>query len=391
MSILKTIYLQHLNGSSPNATLDANGNMTVTGTVAGASSNMFRNRIINGAMVIDQRNIGASLTPNNATNSYAVDRFSLSVSQNTKCTVQQNAGSVTPPTGFSKYYGFTSTSSYTVVSGDYFGLQQRIEGYNIADLSLGTSGAKSFTLSFWVYSSLTGSFGLNFQNGSQTRSFATTYTISSANAWQYVTVTIPGDTTGTWTSDSSTGLVVTWGLGIGSTYSISASSAWQTTSSPVGFGTSGVTSIVGTNGATFYLTGVQLEVGTKATPFEFRHHTTELQLCQRYCWVNGGVSGQQYAVHGMGYIYGSTGATITIFPPVEMRDVPSLSSSGNFRIYDGGSAFSATIPAALNSSNSTRRVFVMEPSASGMTQYRPCNLSSNNDATAKIILASELT
>lgn len=364
----------------------SNAGISVSGSAVSPFGGM-RNRIINGAMMIDQRYSGASVSIQTTTG-YMLDRWTSMASQNSKFSIQQNAGSVTPPAGFSNYLGCTSSSAYSITSGDYFGIYQRIEGFNTADLGWGTANAKTITMSFWVRSSLTGTFGGALRNSASDRGYPFTYTIDSANTWEYKTVTIAGDTTGTWIgATNGIGLSVQFSIGTGSTYSFTAG-GWGAYSAAIS--ATGATSVVGTSGATFYVTGIQLEVGTAATPFEFRSFGHELALCQRYCWVNGGVSGQQYAVHGMGYIYGSTGATVTIFPPVEMRDVPSLSSSGSFRIYDGGSAFSATIPAALNSTNSTKRVFVMEPSASGMTQYRPCNLSSNNDATAKIILSAEL-
>ena len=200
MSTLKTIYLQHLNGSGTNATLDANGNMTVTGTVCGASSNMFRNRIINGDMRIDQRNSGASVT---ASGAYTVDRWYAASTAASKYTVQRNAGSVTPPVGFTNYLGITSSSSYTAGASETFNINQGIEGYNTADLAWGTASAKSVTLSFQVYSSLTGTFSGCVGNGSVNRSYPFTYTISSANTWTSINIIIPGDTTGTWATDNS--------------------------------------------------------------------------------------------------------------------------------------------------------------------------------------------
>jgi hypothetical protein len=283
MSTIKVSNLQNASAASPAIVLDANSRATLNGLSYPTEGSLSgRNRIINGDMRIDQRNAGASVTPAaGAAPSFAVDRFSCSASQNSKCTVQQNAGSVTPPAGFSHYYGFTSTSAYTIGASDFFGIQHKIEGFNFSDLAFGTASAKQFTLSFWVRSSLTGTFAVNFQNGGQTRSYGATYSISAANTWEQKTITISGDTNGTWAVDNTTGLNITFGVGIGSTYSISSGS-WQTTTSPNGFGTTGATSVVATNGATFYITGVQLEAGSVATPFERRSYGAELSLCQRY-------------------------------------------------------------------------------------------------------------
>ena len=174
----------------------------------------FKNRIINGAMVIDQRNAGASVTPTNG--QYLVDRFTTALTQASKFTAQQ---STTAPVGFTNSLKITSSSAYSVVSTDYFGIGQVIEGFNVADLGWGTANAKTVTLSFQVYSSLTGTFGGAIFNDSANRSYPFTYTISSANTWTTASVTIAGDTTGTWTTNNSGGMKIYFNLGTGSTYS----------------------------------------------------------------------------------------------------------------------------------------------------------------------------
>ena len=237
----------------------------------------FKNRIINGAMMIDQRNAGASITANNAL--FAVDRFRYNSSQSSKGTIQQNAGAVTPPVGFTNYLGFTSSSAYSVLAADYFTFFQRIEGLNTADLAWGTANAATVTLSFKVYSSLTGTFGGSITNSAENRSYPFSYSIASANTWTTISITIPGDTTGTWLTTNGLGLSVNFGLGVGSTYGSGTAGAW--TGSTV-YVPSGSTSVVGTNGATWYVTGVQLEKGSTATSFDYRPYGTEMQLCLRY-------------------------------------------------------------------------------------------------------------
>ena len=222
----------------------------------------FRNRIINGDMRIDQRNAGGSITPT-TDSTYTVDRWCARLTQASKFSIAQNAGSVTPPSGFSKYIGATSLSSYSVGTGDYFGIEQRIEGQNIEDLAWGTAGAKSITLSFWVRSSLTGTFGGAFNNGGATaRSYPFSYTISSANTWEQKTVSIAGDTSGTWITTNGLGLQIIFGLGVGTTYSGTAGS-WSSGNAAIGgyVSVAGATSVVGTNGATFYITGVHIVTG----------------------------------------------------------------------------------------------------------------------------------
>jgi hypothetical protein len=252
--------------------------MTLAVNIAQSGSNnvTFRNRLINGNMVIDQRNAGASYTP--ATNTYYLDRWEYEISQTSKLTGQQNQGSVTPPSGFTKYLGSTSSSAYSVTATDYFLLTQPIEGYNVADLDWGTANAKTVTLSFWVRSSLTGTFGGSINNASGNRSYPFSYTVSSANTWTQASATITGDTTGTWLTTNTVGMYVRFSLGTGTTYSGTVGS-W---SGSLLLGATGATSVVGTNGATFYITGVQLEAGTTASPFEYRQYGTELVLCQRY-------------------------------------------------------------------------------------------------------------
>jgi hypothetical protein len=250
--------------------------ITLDGQFNSASSMGFKNRLINSAMVIDQRNAGASVTP--ATGAYTLDRWAVEMSQASKFSVQQNAGSVTPPTGFKNYLGATSLSAYTVGASEYFVIGQAIEGYNIADLAFGTADAATVTLSFWVRSSLTGTFGGTVLNSGASRNYVFSYTINSANTWEQKTVTIIGDTSGTWLTTNGAGFYVRFSIGAGSSVTGTAGSWSGTTYRSV----TGQTSVVGTNGATFYITGVQLEKGSTATSFDYRPYGTELQLCQRY-------------------------------------------------------------------------------------------------------------
>ena len=236
-----------------------------------------RNRVINGDMRIDQRNAGASITPTD--NTYSLDRWKFRVAQTSKLTVQQNAASVATPAGFANYLGVTSSSAYSLISTDYFVSVQDVEGFNFSDFDFGTANAKTVTLSFWVRSSLTGTFNVALRNSAANRSYPVTYTISTANTWEQKTITIPGDSTGTWVgATNGIGASVIFNLGCGSTYN-GTSGSWQTGNYT---SVSGATSVVGTNGATFYITGVQLEPGSTATPFERRSYGQELALCQRY-------------------------------------------------------------------------------------------------------------
>ena len=247
----------------------------------------FVNRIINGGMVIDQRNAGASITPT-VSGTFTVDRWVCGLTQASKYSAQQSS---TVPAGFGFSLAITSTSAYSVLTGDAFLLQHKIEGFNTADLAWGTASAQTITVSFWVRSSLTGTFGGSIQNSAQSRTYPFTYTILSANTFEYKTVTIAGDTSGTWIgATNGIGLVLNIGLGCGATFSGTAG-AWAGANY---FTATGATSVVGTNGATFYITGVQLEKGSTATSFDYRPYGTELALCQRYYERKGNVNAQSY-------------------------------------------------------------------------------------------------
>jgi len=301
-------------------------NGSITANAVTPSVNM-KNRIINGAMVIDQRNAGAAVTSNNNT-IYSVDRFSYFTNGSATGTLQQS--SVAPS-------GFTNSLLYTITSGSASGsttraqLIQRIEGYNTADLAWGTASAKSITLSFWVRSSLTGTFGGSLQNNAQDRSYPYTYTISSANTWEQKTITIAGDTSGTWLTTNGIGVMVYWDMGCGSSLTTTAG-AWASGDYR---GATGTTSVVAVTGATWQMTGVQFEVGSTATSFDYRPYTTELQLCQRYLPAFTGANGATTGAIGTGGFFSTTDAAIGIPFPVTARVAPTgitFASAGYFQI-----------------------------------------------------------
>ena len=299
-----------INGTGNTITpVTVNTTGSVNGITPQASNMQPFNRIINGAMTIDQRNAGAAFSVTDG--AYCLDRWWGYSSQASKYTVQQNAGSVTPPVGFSNYLGVTVTSSVTVGGGDYFSQSQKIEAYNIADLNWGTANAKTVTLSFWVYSSLTGTFGGGLRNGNNSYSYPFAYTILSANTWEQKTITVTGPTSGTWTTTNDTGVGVFFGLGVGSTYTATAGS-WQSGNY---ISATGVVSVVGTSGATFYITGVQLEAGSTASSFAHEDYGTTLQKCQRY---------YQTASVMWGVAYSSTQTAFMYKPSVTMRSLPTL-------------------------------------------------------------------
>ena len=242
-------------------------------TLATQNALGVRNLIINGDMRIDQRNAGASVTP---TSEVTLDRWYARENTDGAYTVQQVTDA---PVGATNSLKLTvTTADASIASSQFSYIQQRIEGNNTAHLDWGTSDAKTVTLSFWVKSSLTGSFPVTLQNSAANRSYITTYTISSANTWEYKTVTIAGDTTGTWLTDNGIGIRVIFGIGTGSDRqgtadTWNAADAWETSST---------VQILNTLNATWQISLVQLEVGDTATPFEHRPYDMELARCQRY-------------------------------------------------------------------------------------------------------------
>jgi hypothetical protein len=320
--------------------------MTTSDGVSSSGLYGFKNRLINSAMVIDQRNAGASVTATGS--NYSLDRWQMLASVSSKFTVQQSS---TVPAGFTKSLLVTSSAATSLGATDYYLITQKIEGFNTADLGWGAAGASAVTVSFWVRSSLTGTFGGALNNGSSDRTYPFSYTISSANTFEYKTVTIAGDTTGTWLTDNSIGIEIDFGLGVGSTYSNTAGT-WTTG----GLGVTGATSVVGTNGATFYVTGVQLEVGSTATSFDYRPYGTELALCQRYYNMVA-----NYTQNGSGVapicpiVFPSATDIRGLYMfPVQMRATPSVSSasgSNYFRLYNGNNYYANSLVFDYGSTN----------------------------------------
>lgn len=297
----------------------AGGNtVTINGATPTVNNTMGRNRIINGDMRIDQRNAGAAVTVNSTSGFYPVDRFhARGQSSDGVFTVQQVSDS---PAGFEYSLKATvTTADSSLTSGQFYYIRYMCEGYDVADLDWGTADAKTVTLSFWVKSSLTGTFGGVIPNVDLNRSYPFTYTISAANTWEYKTLTIPGDTTGTWNKTNSIGLRVIYALGAGSDICGTAG-AWAAANYQGG--ATGQTNVISTNGATFQITGVQLEVGSVATEFERRPYGTELALCQRYYQKIGNAS---YAGITAGNATDNTHANFSLRPTVDMRAAPTAS------------------------------------------------------------------
>jgi hypothetical protein len=353
------------------------------GTSIASGYTLFRNRIINGAMEIDQRNSGASVSANDG--SFAVDRTYFNMQTNSKGTGIQSSDA---PAGFKNSLLYTNGSAYTVGASETYGIIQNIEGTNIADLAWGTANAKTVTLSFWVKSSVTGLYGgvAKTTTGSPAYTYAFSYTINSANTWEYKTVTIPGPTVGTWVTTTSIGIRLGFGLGNGSNNSIAANSwtaanVWSVT---------GAVSVLATANATWQITGIQLEVGSYATTFERRPYGMELLLCQRYFYQWSAVNANS-AIVGSGQAFGSTSAYILLKTPVTMRVPPTtFSSAGSFGSNNASGGGLAVTSISLVSSWTNENMITLQAAvSSGWTAGNAALMNAGADATCRLNFSSE--
>jgi hypothetical protein len=344
----------------------------------------FKNRIINGNMVVNQR--AASGVPANA--AYTLDRWQAQQSGGGVYTVTQSS---TAPAGFINSLLVTVTTPDTSLgTSDYYIVNQNIEGLNVTDLGWGTANAKTVTLSFWVRSSLTGTFGGSLMNDGYNRAYPFSYTITTANTWTQISITIAGDTTGTWLTTNGTGIRVEFGLGLGTNY-VGTAGAWVASEK---YTVTGAVSVIGTTSATWYITGIQLEVGTTATNFDFRSYGTELSLCQRYFQTYGNVyqgsSFSSLSVAPMGWAQSGTDSKNLLTFVVPMRSAPTAAYS-NIEVWDtiDGSAYAVT---GIAASYTTLYQSLLSLSvASGLTTRRPYWAKSQGNGNAGYItLSAEL-
>jgi len=357
--------------------IDGTNGITQAGEFNSSGTFGFKNRIINGAMAISQRNGTSTITPANG--DYGVDRWTFGLAQSSKLT---SAQTTTAPAGFNFSTLITSSSSYTPLTNDLFRFTQLIEGFNF-DLGFGTANAKTFTLSFWVRSSLTGTFGGSLQNNDNDRSFPFTYTINAANTFEYKTVTVAGDTTGTWVgATNGIGLYVNFSMGAGSGR-LGTAGSWQAAGY---YGATGQTNLVATNGATWFLTGCQLEVGSTATSFDYRPYGTELALCYRYYYQRNIASGD-YPFALQAYNTTSVYGAMVQFP-VTMRATPTMASSGAFLAQQANSGSSNTLSTFGASLKSTSAFGCFSDGTSGFTGMVAGNMSTVYCNAASYISAS---
>lgn len=307
--------------------VDTTSNVTVNSiTVGGQQVSSFtgmRNRVINGAMIIDQRASG-TITASNAI-VYGIDRWCNYAATTSKFTVAGTTASYPP--GFTNAILITSSGANVPASSDQYCIIHRIEGYNLMDAAYGTVTPTTYTLSFWVRSSVTGTFGVSLYTNNS-KCYVSTYVVNSANTWEYKTITIPGDTATAMATNNGLALEIRFSVGQGSSGVISPSSANTWFSGNV-LQTSDCVNLMATSGATMYITGVQFERGSVATPFELRPYTTELQLCQRYYYktqqTGNATSGGIAVFQNFTASEGAGGARF----PVRMRATPTITNYDN--------------------------------------------------------------
>jgi len=319
---------------------DANdGNTTViNGITPNAYNTVGKNLVINGAMQIAQRG-----TSSNSTGYTTVDRWTSFLSNSTlSVTVSQSTDA---PDGFSNSFKWETTAGATLNTNTILGVQQYIEAQTLQQLGYGTTSAKKLTLSFWVKSSVTGTFAVSFYEDDDNRIIGSTYTINTANTWEKKSITIDGDTVGVIDNDNGRGLKPIFHIASGSDFTSTDNTSWGAYSGGK-WAYGHVTNTLATSTGTWQLTGVQLEVGESATEFEHRPYDTELKLCCRYYeQIPSGTA-----------IWSSYGATVNYvqwFYKSKKRAVPTItgyqSPGGSLsdntvdfgQIYSGGSNYAA--------------------------------------------------
>jgi len=319
------------NLTATNATIT---NLTVTNAtvsnVNGTFIGLGRNRIINGDMQVDQRNEGGLVTVNLPVDTYGVDRF-FGIGTAASGVFKTQQVSTTPPTGFNQYIHVTvTTAEASPAAGHPYSLGTTLEGYNVRDFLLGSASAKTFTLSFWVRSNLTGQFSGAFSNGAGNRSYPYIYTVNSASTWEQKTVTLTGDLTGTWLTTNGAGLVIYFDLGSGSTFQ-GTSGTWA---SVLYISSTGSNKIISSLSNTLDITGVQLEIGSTATSFEYLPVQMIIALCNRYYWktFEQGIAPVQNvgsftgAICYVTQVAGVVGGGMQVDYPTAMRVAPTIVS-----------------------------------------------------------------
>ena len=354
----------------------------------------MRNRIINGAMMISQRGTSFSGLTDGNNGAYSLDRWTWSETGTSTGVQTLSQDTTSPPTGFINSLKVLTTTAHAVGSGNGYNISQWIEGLNVADLGWGTASAATVTVSFWVKSSLTGTFAGGLVNAAFDTSYVFNYTISAANTWEKKTVIIPGPTSGTFPTDNGRSFRLIFDLGAGSTYQTATTNAWISANV---YSTSGSQSVVGTLNATFNITGVQLEKGSAASAFEYRQYGQELALCHRYFTAfvaDGGID--NFAPLAIGRWYEGTSAQFFFTMPTQMRYPPTLdalatTAVGTFAVNTGGGFNAVVITGmSLNERSYSTATVSIGYSTGGQTTGQATTLYCDNTDFARIGFTAEL-
>ena len=343
-----------------------------------------RNLVINGAMQVSQR--ATSVTSVTASNYITVDRFRFAVSNLGTWTVTQESDG---PDGFSKSFkALCTTADASPASTDSLSIFQHIEAQNLQSLAYGTSSAKALTLSFYVKSNKTGNASVNVrQPDNSVKIYAAQYSISSANTWERKTISVPADTSGVINDDNGSGLQVEWWMNSGSNYTGGSHGGWKAADD-----TSRNASNLGVGGAVndyFQITGVQLEVGNTATPFEHSNYADELARCQRYLFrVNGKTSDEK--VIGAGMMFDTNTAIIAVHLPVPMRTSTQTVTEAECQVRYRTSIVDASITSSIDETETCVLALMDADSGSPFTSGDGALLHIDNTDTAFFMISAEL-
>ena len=339
MSKLKVTTISDPDNDNTALTIDSSGNVTASQGFVPSTQLSHRNLIINGDFKVWQRGTSGTTAGNTA---YYTDRFAVTANHSGKFDVAQ---STTAPQGFNYSKKLTvNTTKASLSTYDISGIWYKLEGYDAHKLNWGTSNAQDITLSFYVRSSVTGTYSIGIRNaGTYNKSFVSEYTISTADTWERKTINISGETSGTWATTSSGSIEILFSLGTGTGYQSSNLDSWEATSN---LSSSNNVNLVATSSATFYITGVQLEVGSVATPFEHRSYGEELYRCQRYYRSYArDVRDNNVLIIAIGYNVNTSLCDFPLLINPPLRTAPSLEYSGTnaFSVYDGSGHGSTNI------------------------------------------------
>ena len=387
MSTIKVNKIENTATADGGISIDASGHVEIDGVQlpnAGALSS--RNRIINGDFRVDQRNDGSAVTSPSGGNAYVMDRWFIGRFNDTTGTFTCERSTTTAGNFVNSAKVSVTAAQSSVPSNAVYGFTQAVEGLNVGDLAFGTSAAQYVTLSFNVRSSVTGTFAGRLYNSANNRSYIFQYTISSANTFEYKTVSIPGDTSGTWLTTNGIGIGISFDLGYGTNFEGTAN-AWQAGEK---VRASGNVRLINTNSATWFVAGVQLEVGEKATPFEHRSYGDELQRCLRY--YNRVAEGFSHSISNMA-IYQDNNAYGTYTFPVAMRAAPSVDATdvtGHFKLFSVGSADSFDTITIENSRTNSAEFRATASNGLSGASAGDAAFARVNDSAAYVALSAEL-